>query len=65
MVTVVVAIFMTYFIYIIYEVKVEGELFLEHAPGKVTIVREADTQILHIKGDDWPSVSYGQGFACA
>ena len=43
MVTVVVAIFMAYFIYIIYEVKVEGELFLEHAPGKVTIVREADT----------------------
>ena len=52
-------------IYYIYEIKVEGELVLDRAPGKVTIIREADTQILKIKGENWPAISYGQGFACA
>ena len=65
MLLVLAAIVALYLIYYVYEVKVEGELFLEHAPGKVSIIREADTQILHIKGDDWPSIAYGQGFACA
>lgn len=46
-------------LYYVYEVKVEGELVLDRAPGKVTIVREADSQILHISGDDWESTSYG------
>lgn len=59
MVMVVAAMAAIYAIYFLYEVKVEGELLLEHAPGKVTIVREADTSILHIRGDDWPSISYG------
>ena len=55
----------SYALYWVYDVKVEGELVLDNAPGEVKITREADTQILHIKGDDWPSISYGQGFACA
>lgn len=31
-----------------YEVKVEGELVLKNAPEDVSVIREADTQILHI-----------------
>jgi len=54
-----------YALYFVYEVKVDGELVLDGAPGEVKITREADTQILHIKGDGWPAISYGQGFACA
>lgn len=48
-----------------YQIKVEGELVLDRAPGKVKIIREADTKILKIKGENWSAVSYGQGFACA
>ena len=57
-----VAIYLAFFVY---EMVEEGELVLDRAPGVVTISREADTKILHIKGDDWKSISYGQGFACA
>ena len=48
-----------------YEVVETGELFLDKAPGVVSVMREADTGFLRIKGDDWKSISYGQGFACA
>lgn len=54
-----------YSAYYLYEVKTEGELVLDHAPGVVSILREADTQILHIVGEDMNSVAYGQGFASA
>ena len=54
-----------YAVYYIYEVFDKGELFLDKAPGVVSIVREADTQIMHIRGDSWASISYGQGFVCA
>ena len=52
-------------LYFVYQTKIEGELVLGRAPGKVTIEREADSLIMHIKGDDWVSVAYGQGFATA
>lgn len=45
--------------YFVYEVFDSGTLILDGAPGLVTITREADTQILHIKGDDTESISYG------
>ena len=51
--------------YVAWEVFEVGELTLEHAPGVVSIMREEDTKIIHIKGDDWQSIAYGQGFACA
>ena len=49
----------------LYVVRDSGELILANAPGEVKITREADSQILHIKGDSWESIAYGQGFACA
>jgi penicillin G amidase len=54
-----------YGLYFAYEVKVEGELVLKNAPEDVTVVREADTQILHIKAKTWEGISYGQGFSSA
>lgn len=60
-----VALVSTYILFWLYQVLDHGVLVVRHAPGPVTIVREADTQILHIKGDDWQSIAYGQGFACA
>lgn len=51
--------------YTIYGVEEIGELQLANAPGNVSIIRERDTKILHIKGDDWVSIAYGQGFASA
>ena len=46
-------------LYYVYEVFEEGVLVLENAPGIVTIAREADTKIMHIKGDTWKSIAYG------
>ena len=40
-------------LYTLYDVVEFGELHLPNAPGKVTISREKDTKIFHIKGDDW------------
>lgn len=54
-----------YALYFVYEVFDKGQLFLDKAPGKVSIDREADTQILHIRGDSVQSISYAQGFASA
>jgi len=54
-----------YGIYYVYETKVDGEILLENAPGVVKIVRESSTQILHVFGDDYAAIAYGQGFACA
>ena len=51
--------------YQLYPVIDSGELFLENAPGKVSISREADSAILHIEADDWNSMAYGSGFAQA
>ena len=48
-----------------YGVQSEGELTLPNAPGKAVIVREQDSGIAHIRGDDWNSVVYAQGFAHA
>ena len=48
-----------------YKIIDEGEMKLDNAPGVVTILREKDTQIMTIRGDNWESVSYAQGFAGA
>ena len=48
-----------YATYFVYEVLDSGTLTLDRAPGLVTITREVDTQILHIKGDNTASISYG------
>lgn len=45
--------------------KIDGELILENAPSEVSILRESDTGILHIKGEDMNAVAYGAGFAHA
>ena len=52
-------------VYYAYQVKSEGTLHLEHAWREVSITREVETQIPHIKGADYNSVCYGQGFAHA
>ena len=49
----------------LYPIIDSGELYLENAPGEVSILREADTAIMHIHADDWPSMAYGSGFASA
>ncbi len=36
----------------LYQVVDEGELYLEHARGTAVILREADTGIAHIRGDN-------------
>ena len=48
-----------------YRVKVEGQLELENAHGIVTITREPDTLIPHIRGQNKLSAFYGQGFVHA
>ena len=50
---------------LLYQVKTEGTLELKNAWGEVTITREKDTQIPHIKGDTYNSVMYGQGYTHA
>lgn len=42
-----------HFAFYAYKVIESGELFLEHAPGIVSVVRENDTKIIHVRGDDW------------
>ena len=51
--------------YYLYQVVDEGELYLKHARGTSVILREADTGIAHIRGDNRASVAYAQGFAHA
>ena len=46
-------------LFIGYRVVESGELVLPNAPGVVTIVRESDTKIMHIRGDSLESISYG------
>ena len=50
------AVYGTYWVYNVVE---SGELILDHAPGEVSIVREADTKIIHIRGENWASIAYG------
>jgi len=58
-------IFAWYALFYLYTTKVEGDLFLEKAPGVVRIAREVDTQIPRIKADNWKGIAYGQGFFSA
>ena len=50
------AVYGTYWVYNVVE---SGELILYDAPGEVSIVREADTRIIHIRGENWSSIAYG------
>jgi len=49
----------------LYRTTLDGEIALPNAPGRVTITREEDSEIAHIKGDSFIAVGYGQGFAHA
>ena len=51
------ALFFVY--YVAYEIFESGELVLKRAPGIVSVVREEDTKIIHIRGEDWKSIAYG------
>ena len=44
--------------FFLYAVKQEGELRLENAWGVATITREEDTEIPHIKGENYNSMIY-------
>ena len=44
--------------YYLYQVVDEGDLYLEHAKGTSVILREADTGIAHIRGENFQSVAY-------
>ena len=46
-------------------VKDSGTIYLKNAPGNVSIYKERETGMVHIEGDDWVSITYGQGFAVA
>ena len=50
------AVYGTYWVYNVVE---SGELILENAPGEVSIIREAETKIIHIRGENWASIAYG------
>ena len=45
-------------LYYAYQVVDQGTLTLPNAPGNAVIVREADSGIAHIRGDDFLSVAY-------
>jgi len=49
-------VYLLYYCYVVFD---SGQIQLPNAPGTVTVSREADTQIMHIKGEDWPSIAYG------
>ena len=61
----VVAITLILAVFYVYQVKTEGVLHLDRIWGEVQITREVETQIPHIKGEDYNSVCYGQGFVHA
>ena len=52
-------------IFYLYEVKQEGTLELKNAWGAVSITREEETDIPHIRGENKNAMTYGQGFAHA
>ena len=55
-----------YFMFLgLFQLKVEGTLRLERAEDTVTITREQDTRIPHIRAKDLKGAIYGQGFANA
>ena len=43
----------------LYRVKTSGTLHLKHAKAPVTITREKDSMITHIRGQDRAGVTYG------
>ena len=52
--------FVGYFVILgLYQVKSEGTLYLKHAESTVTITRESDNMITHIKGDTMKDTLYG------
>ena len=53
------------FLFWAYDVKSDGTLYLDNAPGNAAITRELDTGIAHIRGDTWNAAVYAQGFSHA
>ena len=54
------------FVWFVFQVKVEGELRLANMKGKeAKIIREKDTMITHIRGENLEQAIYAQGFAHA
>jgi len=49
----------------LYRTKEEGTIYMKSAPGPVSITRESETGIAHIRSDSIEAVMYGQGFAHA
>jgi len=52
-------------LWFLYQPLVEGTIFLKNAPGVATISYEDDTGITHIRGENFQSTIYAQGFAHA
>ena len=46
----------------LFQVKTDGTVYLEHLGKPVTIRREADNMIPHIKAEDMNGAYYGQGY---
>jgi acyl-homoserine lactone acylase PvdQ len=49
-------------LYVLYRPVNSGTLYLQNAPGVVTISFEEETGIAHIHGDSLASAVYAQGF---
>jgi penicillin amidase len=49
----------------LYKLKTDGVIFLEGIDGNASITREVDTGIAHIRGANFHSALFGQGFAHA
>lgn len=54
-----------YGLHLMYKTQTSGTVELANAPGVVTITREDDTEIAHIKAENFEGAAYGQGFAHA
>jgi acyl-homoserine lactone acylase PvdQ len=53
-------------VFYLYEVKQEGVLELDNAQwGTAHITREVETEIPHIRGENYNAMIYAQGFAHA
>ena len=49
----------------LFKVKTDGTLYLEHLGSPVTIRREEDNGIPHVRAQDMKGAYYGQGFVHA
>ena len=49
----------------LYKVKDSGVVYLENAKSPVSVTREVDSQIAHIRSNSIEATIYGQGFTIA